>query len=63
MLPGSATPVGSLAPGAESAEIGFLYLPPGAGTYYVGACVEVVTNERIGTNQCSLAASFVVIEL
>ena len=63
VLPGSATPVGSLAPGAESAEIGFLYLPPGAGTYYVGACVEVVTNERIGTNQCSLAASFVVIEL
>jgi len=53
--------VSSLASGATSQESISVTAPTGAGTYYVGACVDSVSGESSTTNNCSSAVQITVI--
>ena len=50
-------PVGALAAGATSPESKDVTAPLTPATYYYGACVDPVPNERTTTNNCSMAAT------
>ncbi len=53
-------PVGGLDPSESERESISLTAPDAAGTYYYGACVEVVTDESETTNNCSGAVAVAV---
>ncbi|CAK8715009.1 Serine protease, subtilase family [Candidatus Electrothrix laxa] len=52
--------VASLATGTTSAQNASVTAPTSEGTYWVGACVDTVTNESDTTNQCSTAVQITV---
>ena len=52
--------VGALGAGSASAESITLTAPASVGTYYYGACVDAVSGESAGTNNCSAAVRVTV---
>ena len=53
----------SLSPASSSAQDLFTAAPEADGTYWVGACVDVVTGETNISNQCSAAVQITVLTL
>ncbi len=61
-LPGMIDTVVSLGPGSMTDETGRVSAPPAAGTYWVGACVDVVQDEEVTNNNCSSGTQILVID-
>ncbi|WLE97920.1 MAG: CARDB domain-containing protein [Candidatus Electrothrix communis] len=52
--------IGSLAAGATSPQNASVSAPTSEGTYWVGACIDTVTNESSPSNQCSTGVQITV---